>query len=93
MGSPVSERIILTQVELDAIVRHTQALIDSQENLIQGLLSIPKDRRGEAAASQIAYWTNVVSGLKWSLGIAKQRKLRDNRNGPNKSIHGGPVSS
>lgn len=64
---------VLTLDQFRAIEWHTNEMIAAAEKGRQTYLAIPSAQRSEQVMNMIAYWKNVIAGLKWSLGLARQR--------------------
>ena len=71
----------LSKVELAGIERHTLPLIETADEQISVCRAVCKRHPSDIADAQLLYWVHVKAALKWSLNIARQRKLRGANSG------------
>jgi hypothetical protein len=69
---PIEQRLTLDQIE--GVRLHTEHLILVCQNTVAKLRTVPKKKRPIYLENEIAYWVHAEKALRWSLGIANQRK-------------------
>lgn len=64
---------VLSLDQFRAIEWHTNEMIAAASAALLKWRQVPPPQRDTQVLNQLTYWRNVISGLKWQLGVAKQR--------------------